>query len=32
MSFEFSLIMEATVQVGEMQNIGTAQHGFRQSP
>jgi hypothetical protein len=29
MSFEFRFIMEATVKVGEMQNIGTTQHGFR---
>jgi hypothetical protein len=29
MSFEFRFIMEAKVNVGEMQSIGTAQHGFR---
>jgi hypothetical protein len=29
MSFEFRFIMEATVKVAGMQNIGTAQHGFR---
>ena len=29
MSFDFRLVIEATVNVGEMQNIGIAQHGFR---